>query len=276
MKGFVDLHAHGLGPFDTRTSDSEIILKFARLQHENGTAMLLPTLYPAPIKTMRAQMKAVKEAMRADKTILGLNLEGPFLNPLRAGALDKSPFLKPSLNALKKLLDGFESEVKIITIAPELPGALRLIEYFAEKGIRVNMGHSDATFKEASEGKKAGATGITHLFNAMRGFHHREPGLAGLGLLDPDLFIEVIPDGVHLDPEVLGMIFKLKSPDRIILVSDSVKGRIGKPVRKKGILIGGGSPIAHSEAVLNRIGISPALIKKTGRENPLSYLRLKI
>lgn len=274
MPGFVDIHTHGLGKFDTRTSDPEMILEFSSLQHENGTEMLLPTLYPAPIKTMRARMKAISEAMRQDKAIIGMNLEGPFLNPLRAGALDRNSFLKPTLSDLKKILDGFEGEVRVITIAPELPGALRLIEYCAENNIRVSMGHSDATFKKALDGKKAGASGITHLFNAMRGIHHREPGLAGLGLLDPDLFIEIIPDGVHISPEVVGMIFRLKNPDRIILVSDSVKGPVGKPVRKKGILMGGGSPISRCKGVLENIGIDRALINKAGRLNPLAYLGL--
>ena len=99
-----------------------------------------------------------------------------------------------------------------------------MIETCREKGFLVQMGHSDASFEQAEEGKRAGATGITHLFNAMRGFHHREPGLAGFGLMDEDIYVEIIADMAHLHPQSLKMLFDMKSPDKIILVSDSVKG----------------------------------------------------
>jgi N-acetylglucosamine-6-phosphate deacetylase len=108
------------------------------------------------------------------------------------------------------VIDGYEDIIKIITIAPEIPGALKVIAQCSELGMKVNMGHSDATYQQAVEGKKAGATGVTHLFNAMRPFHHREPGLAGLGLIDEDLYIEVIADGVHLHPKTLELIFSRK------------------------------------------------------------------
>jgi N-acetylglucosamine-6-phosphate deacetylase len=222
-------------------------------------------------------MKAVGAAMGSpgpgsSGLIGGINLEGPFVNPLKRGALG-TEFEKPSVQALKKLLDGFEEQVKIITIAPELPGALKLIEYCAERGIRVNMGHSDATYAQASEGKRAGAVGITHLFNAMSGFHHRAPGLAGFGLMDRDIYVEVIADGAHLSPETLKLIFRIKDPERIILVSDAVKGGYGGPVRKKGVLQGGGKAISECAPFLEKLGVSRKVISLAGRENPLRYLK---
>jgi len=274
MRGFIDLHTHGLGPFDTRINNPELILKMVALHREHGTSLILPTIYPADIKTMRENMEAIRAAMKQDASIKGINLEGPFLNPARCGALDKDALLKPSLSILKALLRGFEDEVKIITIAPELPGALKIIEYCAGLGIRVNMGHSDATFQEAYNGKKAGATGITHFFNAMRPIHHREPGIAGFGLLDEDIYVEVIADGIHVSPEMLKLVFKMKRPDRILLVSDSVKGKMGKPVFKRGVLQGGGFPLSGCESILKGIGISEALIRKAGRENQMKFLSL--
>lgn len=289
LHGFIDLHTHGFGRYDTRTSAPEDILKLADFLGSAGTSAFLPTIYSGPLAGMRGNMAAVKKAMEVQRSeagsgdkgssfitqhsslILGIHLEGPFLSPARCGALDKESFLKPTLSNLKKLLEDYEDIIKIITLAPELPGALKVIQKCSKLGIRVNMGHSDATFKQAFEGKKAGATGVTHIFNAMRPLHHREPGLAGFGLMDKDLYIEVIADGVHLHPAMLRLIFSVKRQDRIILVSDSVRGAKGKgqPVYKtKDILAGGGITLADSVKVLKEVGISEDSITKAGIHNP--------
>src|SRR4030043_1406372 len=155
--------------------------------------------------------------------IIGGHLEGPFLNPSRCGSLNAASFIDPTEYKFKELIEGFEDIVKIITIAPEINGAIRLIKKMSDKGIIVSMGHSDATYAEAEAGFNAGAMGITHIFNAMRGFHHREPGLAGFGLLNQDIYIEVIADTYHLHPKTLELIFKTKNHNRIIIISDTVK-----------------------------------------------------
>jgi N-acetylglucosamine-6-phosphate deacetylase len=132
------------------------------------------------------------------------------------------------------------------------------------------MGHSDATLRQALEAKRAGATGVTHLFNAMRPFHHREPGLAGLGLLDDDLYVEIIADGVHLSAEALELIFRVKPKERILLVSDSIKG----PMYRGGVLQGGKTGLDGARRVLGGIGISGARIAMASRENPRRYMGL--
>lgn len=283
IKGFIDLHTHGIGKYDTNTTSPEVILKIAELQRKEGIAAIMPTVYPAPIREMRKNMEAVRKAMEIQRCstdsanqslILGIHLEGPFLNPLRSGALDKGSFLKPTITSLKRLIEGYEDIVRIITIAPELLGSLRVIERCRELGIRVNMGHSDATYKEALNGKRAGATGITHIFNAMRPFHHRDPGIALFSLIDNDLYIEVIADGVHLSKEVLRLIFNIKNQDRIIVVSDSVRGAGQRETTllKKGILRGSRMTISRAIEVLKQVGLSWPLIEKTIRENPWRYL----
>lgn len=310
--GFIDLHTHGFGRCDTTSARADEIVRMAELQGKAGTTAFLPTIYSGPVDTMRAEMEAVRQAMKAQRlmsgeqitvrsrhngpsgkappllkisgrsrmsasaVILGVHLEGPFLNPARPGALDKASFMRPSLTSFRELVEGFEELVRVMTVAPEMPGALRLIERCVLAGIKVNMGHSDATYREAAEGKRAGATGVTHLFNAMRPFHHREPGLAGFGLLDKDIFVEVIADGVHLSAETLRIIFHMKSRDRVILVSDSVKGAAkgGRPVYgEEGILSGSGIPLADAAGLLRgRIGISDRAVSAAGRENPRRYL----
>lgn len=283
LSGFVDLHSHGMGRFSTKTAIPDEILGMAELHGRAGTSIIVPTVYSGSIDEMRKNMDAIKKAMELQKyscaphmsRIAGVNLEGPFLNPLYSGAQNKRSFVKPSVSALTKLVSGYEDVAKMITVAPELPGSLRVIEKCTELGIRVNMGHSDATFRQASEGKKAGAQGITHLFNAMRVFHHREPGLAGFGLMDQDLYVEVIADGVHIHRVALTMIFGLKRIDRIILISDSVKGRKdrrGAVYSPKGVLLGSCSPLSGAVKVLNSINIRDGDILKVARDNPSRYI----
>lgn len=299
MKGYVDLHVHGLGKYDTRTARPSDILNIASLHGQAGTDAICLAIYPGPITSMRQQVDAVRTAIERQKQgsgfarmtekdgntqamILGVHLEGPFLSAKYPGALDKKALLKPSLAQLKELVSGNEDIIKIITIAPELTGALKLIERCAALGIRVNMGHSDATYAQALEGKKAGATGITHFFNAMRPFHHREPGLAGLGLLDEELYIEVIADGAHLHPRTLEMIFNRKRLDRIVLVTDSVKGRMTRSKKyavsavfdDQGILAGSGITLADSVPLLGAIGIPDAEIAEAAADNPARYIGL--
>jgi N-acetylglucosamine-6-phosphate deacetylase len=281
MQGFVDLHVHGAGKFDTRTEDPSHILKIAEIHGRSGVGAILPTIYSASLPEMRKNMEAVRKAMGMvqgdDRAahILGVHLEGPFLNPARCGALDKYSFIRPTLTSFKKLIAGFEDLVKIVTLAPEIPGALKVISHCRKLGIKVNMGHSDATYEEAINGKKAGATGITHLFNAMRPFHQREPGLVGLGLIDEDLYIEVVADGCHLHAITLGLIFSRKPPGRIIIVSDSVKGVKNKHAAvRKGILAGSGITLSDSSRVLKDIGVPEREISRAVIDNPRKYLAL--
>lgn len=266
------------------------------LHAREGTGVILPTIYPGPVDEMRRGLAAVRRAMEmqarssgrgeqeaikggaerpGESVIAGVHLEGPFLNPDRCGALDVKAFLKPTVPALRQLITGYEDVIRIITIAPEVQGALKVIEASAARGIKVNMGHSDATYQQAVEGKKAGATGITHLFNAMRPFHHREPGLAGLGLIDEALYVEVIADGVHLHPQTLELIFSRKRLDRIILVSDSVKGRKkgrGAFCLSNGVLAGSAKTLGGAAGILRSVGIPDAEIIAASTDNPARYV----
>ena len=274
----IDIHVHGAENYDTRTRRQDDILHVADIHGKRGTAAILPTLYPGSIEAMRENMDTVKRAMdvqRAGARILGVHLEGPFLNPERAGSLDGNNFIDPSPELLTRLVEDFEDLIKIITIAPELPGALRVIELCREKGILVHMGHSDATFDQAEEGKRAGATGITHVFNAMRGFHHREPGLAGFGLMDQDVYVEVIADMAHLHAQSLKMLFDMKSPDKILLISDSIKGPgWGKGAIRGagGILLGSGIALADGVKNLLTLGVPQERALQFASSNPRKYL----
>ena len=198
---------------------------------------------------------------------------------MKCGALDAPSFSDPGEDVLVELLEGFEDIVKIITVAPEIRGAIGLIKRVSDMGIVVSMGHSDATYAEAEDGFHAGARGITHIFNAMRGIHHREPGIAGFGLLNKDIYIEVIADPYHLHPKTLELVFKIKNHDRILLVSDTVKetltgaGEIRSVADDSGRLLGGGMTITESSHRLIQMGYDEGDIIDCITKNPAEYLQ---
>jgi N-acetylglucosamine-6-phosphate deacetylase len=307
----IDIHTHGIGGYDTRTADVGHMLLIAELHGREGVAEIIPTLYPAPIKVMRESMMLVKRAMEQQKDlsnppsppfskgglgglseaidpsrvtdhasrIIGVHLEGPFLNPTKCGALNAMTFLDPTERIFEELIEGFEDFVRIITIAPELEGATRLIKKIAERGITVSMGHSDATYAQAEAGFNAGAKGITHLFNAMSGFHHREPGLAGFGLMNQDVYIEVIADPHHLHPKTLEHILRTKNPERVILVSDSVKETHTPSARegaadRHGTLLGGTVTIPEALRNLKTTGFDETTLLQYASSNPSRYLKV--
>jgi len=281
----IDIHLHGMEGFETRTNNPEDILRLAEIEESHGISAIIPTIYPASIEEMRSNMEAVKRAMemqalgRRGAVILGVNLEGPFLNPSFAGALDAGSFLLPSEGSYRKITEGFEDIVRIVTISPELDGALPLIRLLADNGVAVSMGHTNATFSEAEAAHREGARGITHLFNAMRPYHHREPGIAGFGLLNRDIYVELIADPFHLHPAALDLVFRMKDPSRIMIVSDSVKETPGAaellPAGLKdptGTLQGGAMSVTAAAGRLIRAGYDRDLIMGCISVNPSAYL----
>jgi len=282
--GPIDVHIHGIAGFDTKDPSPEDIIRIAQILAENGVSGFLPTVYPGSINNMRKDMENIKKAMllqrsrgeREGAKILGIHMEGPFLNPSRCGALDAGSFLVPTEYNLKRLIEGFEDTIRVITIAPEMDGALSLIKKISDMGIIVSMGHSDATYKDAEAGFNAGARGITHIFNAMRGIHHREPGIAGFGLLNPHVYVELIADPFHIHIKAIEMVFKIKDSSRIIIVSDSVKATgILSPVSdKNSILQGGSMTITGSADGLIGSGFEKDTVIRCIQDNPVRYLTL--
>ena len=306
----IDIHTHGIGGYETKGASPEDILKIAELHGVHGVDAILPTIYAAPIEAMRRDIAAVGKAMEKQRSapniqssksatkptsniehrtvnrtgnhrfpalILGVHLEGPFLNPAFAGALDGASFLPAEIPFLEGLLEGFGDIVKIITVAPELSGAEKLIRSIRDRDIVVSMGHSGATYNEAEAGFNAGATGITHLFNAMADIHHREPGIAGFALTNPHIFVEIIADPFHLHPRTIELVFAAKSPDKIILVSDSVKGTNADAAAEKivddsGRLQGGSMTIMESARYLLGLGMAQEAVERSISSNPDNYL----
>jgi N-acetylglucosamine-6-phosphate deacetylase len=154
--------------------------------------------------------------------ILGVHLEGPFLSPARPGAHRLEYLQPPSIRWISRLVDDFPGVVRLITLAPELNGTGPVIDALAARGILVSAGHTDATFAQANAGFDRGIRLATHVFNAMRPYHHREPGVAGAALTHPEVACSVIADHIHLHPAVVDQVVRLKGPGHVALVTDAI------------------------------------------------------
>ncbi len=222
--GFIDLHVHGWGGHDA-TGDAAALSGMARALLRHGVTSFLPTapsLAVAELPRFADRVRAwMPDAPDDGAQPLGFNLEGPFLAPARKGAHDPALLRTPAdvgAETIAPLLDG----LRVMTLAPELPGALALIERLAGLGIAVSLGHSQSTLEQARAGYLAGGRSTTHLFNAMSGVDHRNPGLAVAALTDDDAYVELIADGHHVHPALWPIVTRTKPADRLLLVSDAL------------------------------------------------------
>jgi N-acetylglucosamine-6-phosphate deacetylase len=243
--GFVDLHVHGGGGAAVGP-DPHGVAGVARFHSRHGTTALLATTVPAPenelVRTVRAVAAAARRPEPDAARVLGCHLEGPFVSPEWPGALDARHLRAPDRGLLDVLLDAGAGSVQTIVVAPELPGALGVISAAAAEGVLVALGHTDATYDQAQAGLDAGARAATHVFNAMRPLHHRDPGLIGAALVTSRVTAELIADGVHLHPATLRLAHAAKGPERLALVTDAMPAA-GEP---DGEYMFGGQPITVS------------------------------
>jgi N-acetylglucosamine-6-phosphate deacetylase len=244
VPGFLDLQVNGFGGVDFQEADAAAYERAGEALLETGVTAYLPTLITAPEERLLEALAAVPSGSRGPR-IVGVHLEGPFLSALRLGAHPSSARRDPDPILLERLLDA--GPVRLVTLAPELPGALELIDLLLERGVTVSCGHTDATAAEAETAFELGVRTVTHLFNAMRPFSHRDPGIAGAALARGDVVVQIILDGVHLAPDTVRLIWKAAA-GRVALVTDSVAGAgIGDGAYRLG-----GIDVQVSEGVVRR------------------------
>ncbi len=254
IPGLIDLHVHGGGGAQCNTASTDEIAQVARFHARHGTTALLATTVPAGADELVGCLEAIRRAMgggggvtrggggratrggggratrggggRATRgggaQVLGAHLEGPFLSRARPGAMDPDTFLAPDPGLLRRLLLAGEGATALMTLAPELPGAIELIGELVEAGVVVSLGHSDADYDQACTAVEAGARSATHVFNAMAPFHHRAPGLVGAALDHPAVSCELICDAVHVDPLAMRLLHRAKGGHGVHLVTDAV------------------------------------------------------
>ncbi len=230
--GFIDLQVNGAAGVDFLSVRSpEDLQPAARHLAETGVTAFLPTLVTAGPEAVRRALQVIGQAGGLRPRILGVHLEGPFLNPAYAGAHDPALLRPPDRESLRALLEGFDGLVRLMTLAPELAGADALIDDLRREGIIVAAGHTDAGFDAALRAFDRGVSMVTHLFNAMRPFHHREPGVVGAVLEDTRVGASLILDGVHVHSGAARLACRLLGPDRAVLVTDAIAAAGAPPGR---------------------------------------------
>ncbi|HEY0474445.1 MAG TPA: N-acetylglucosamine-6-phosphate deacetylase [Kribbella sp.] len=218
VPGFVDIHTHGGGGATYSTTDPEEARKVAAFHAKHGTTTTMASLVTSPLDDLVSQTACLAELI-TDGVVRGVHLEGPFLSEARCGAHEPTLLRDPVEGDVAKVLS---DAVKMVTIAPELPSGLDAIRQVVDAGKVAALGHTDATYEQMIAGADAGATVATHLFNGMRPFHHRDPGPVGAALNDPRLLLEVINDGMHLDPQVVRVALAAAGVSRIALITDAM------------------------------------------------------
>ena len=222
LPGFVDLHMHGGGGHSVAVS-REAMAGAVAFHRRHGTTATLVSLMTAPVDELCEQLTWASDLVRAGPTphgnVLGSHLEGPFLSPRRSGAQNQAHMIAPDPSVLERLVAAADGTLRVMTLAPELDGALGLIEPLRRQGVIVAMGHSDASYEQAASAIRAGASHATHLFNAMPSLHHRAPGLVGAALA-AGIPCELINDGRHVHPAMVGLVARLISCP--VLVTDAI------------------------------------------------------
>jgi len=221
VPGFVDTHVHGGGGFDYATEDPEVALRARAFHAAYGTTTSLASLVTASIEVLCRQLAMLAELVD-DGHFAGIHLEGPFLSPAQPGAHDPALLRLPDAATIDRLIAAGRGALTVVTLAPELPGVAAAIGQFTAAGVRVAVGHTDAGQPAVAAALNAGATIATHLFNAMRAIHHREPGPVPLLSTDPRVGVELIADGFHLHPDVLRMAAAAAGAERTMLVTDAM------------------------------------------------------
>ncbi len=226
LPGFIDIHAHGAMGADTMDATPEALQTMARFFAAHGVTGFLPTTMTAQREKIEAAIENVRQAMISPSApdtahILGAHVEGPFINPKQCGA-QPIEFMRTA--DPREYSPWFErGVVKLITIAPEVDGAIHLIEDARRFGVAVAVGHTDATYAQAQAAFAAGANQATHTFNAMRGLHHREPGALGAVMANDAVYAQLICDNVHVHPAAMNVLYKCKGADRVAVITDAME-----------------------------------------------------
>lgn len=224
--GFIDIHIHGAGGRDIMEGSEEAVNVVAKAIAAHGTTSFVPTTMTEDAGDIRkavALVSRMKNKRTEGANVLGIHLEGPFVNPKKLGAQNPKYARLPSVEAVRDMIGGYEASVLTVTLAPELPGSIPVIRYLAAQGIHVSMGHTDADYGTAMEAIKAGVSHATHLYNAMSPLRHRDPGVVA-AVFESGITTEFIADGIHIDYPALRIAMRQKGTDAICLITDAMMG----------------------------------------------------
>lgn len=224
VPGFIDIHLHGCSGCDVMDGTPQSLRTIAATLAENGTTSFLPTTVTMSASVTQRAIENARAVMNegVGANILGVHLEGPFINKDRKGAQNEKYILEPSVENFNEFVNNDLRNISRVTLAPEVGKGIELVSYLAQKGVCVSAGHTCSPADVFNKSVEAGLTLCTHLFNGMNPLHHRDPGVVGSAFLHDDVYVEFIADLVHLDKDILKLIVKIKGADKCILVSDSL------------------------------------------------------
>ena len=223
LPGLVDIHSHGAAGEDFSDGNPEGLKKILQYEKRCGITSYCPTSMTFPKERLRQIFASIKGAQTEDgATVVGINMEGPFLDPAKKGAHVEKWIAAPDVAFVRELNQDADGLVRLVTLAPNMDGAEEFIKEMHEE-VCISLGHTAADYDCASRAMKLGAHHVTHLYNAMQPFRHRAPGLIGAAMDDPECMVELICDGYHIHPSAIRAAFRMFGPERVILISDSMR-----------------------------------------------------
>ena len=223
LPGLVDIHSHGAAGEDFSDGNPEGLKKILQYEKRCGITSYCPTSMTFPKERLRQIFASIKGAQTEDgATVVGINMEGPFLDPAKKGAHVEKWIAAPDVAFVRELNQDADGLVRLVTVAPNMDGAEEFIKEMHEE-VCISLGHTAADYDCASRAMKLGAHHVTHLYNAMQPFGHRAPGLIGAAMDDPECMVELICDGYHIHPSAIRAAFRMFGPERVILISDSMR-----------------------------------------------------
>ncbi|MCK1986166.1 MULTISPECIES: N-acetylglucosamine-6-phosphate deacetylase [Peribacillus] len=296
IPGAIDIHIHGASNSDAMDATHEALSTMAETLPKEGTTSFLATTMTQSTEAIESALlnagKYIENQTQEHAEIIGIHLEGPFISPVRKGAQPEEHIVDPDVTLFKRWQEMAENQIKLVTLAPEQPNGLDLAAHLKATGVVASIGHSDATYDQIDEAIQAGTTHVTHLYNGMRGLHHREPGVLGAAYLRDELYVELIADGIHCRPEMIKLAYNQITSERMILITDSLRAKWlekgtydlgGQPVyvnETKATLSDGtlaGSILKMNDAIKNTMKYTDCsmtdIIKMTA-ENPAKQLRI--
>ena len=222
---FIDLHVHGAMGYEAMDASMDGLKEMARFYARHGVTGFLPSTWTADRQTTQAVVEMIQNLMApldGGASVLGLHLEGPYINPVRCGAQDTTQIRRVNKAEATEYLNS--GVIRLVALAPEFPDNLWLVDECARRGVRVAAGHTAATFAEMKTAVDHGVRQVTHCFNAMTGLSHREPGTVGAAMCMPEIDCELIADNIHVHPAVQKILVTTKGPSGVILITDAVRG----------------------------------------------------
>ncbi|MGE7624958.1 N-acetylglucosamine-6-phosphate deacetylase [Viridibacillus sp. NPDC096237] len=230
IPGMIDIHVHGAAGYDFMDSTKESFEEIAHALAKEGTTSFLATTMTNPTLYINEVIKNLASYMEDSNLsgvaeMIGIHVEGPFINEEQKGAQPEDAILAPNVSLFKEWQTLSGNTIKVLTFAPELDNNFELLKELKSNGVIPSMGHTDGSYNECLRAINHGVEHVTHLFNGMRGLHHRDPGVVGSALLNDDMYVEVIPDGIHFHPDLLKMVLKMKGLERMLVITDGIRAK---------------------------------------------------